>query len=230
MTGHINNNFKATIVSRIDDLAKAETTSRAMLALLSRDLLTYVLDTGDIGMVNRTLAACKTRNRGVAFVFFNAFLPWKCEGKDDLRTFTTKSTNKDVVAKCVAAIGKFLADENNSIWTWADENVAPVERKVDYAKQLTNTVARALDKDKGGMSPADVLAAIHEGGITIASILSMADEIRAELDKANPADMSGDAPIIEGTAVEIKTDEAPALPAPEVIEAAKPAKRKAASK
>lgn len=197
------NNFKGMIESRIADLAKAEVTSHEMLALLSRDLLTYVPDTGDIGMVNRLLDACKTRNREYAVLFFNEHLPWNVEanavGAD---YFTTKSKNKAVIEKHYARIAEFLKDEKATIWTWVKENVRPPVLTRNFVRTIANAVENALKDEKSIVEETitkadgsreviqrkptvkDIILAIQEGGINVADIIGTADAMKREWDEA----------------------------------------------
>lgn len=233
------NNFKGMIESRIGDLVKAETTAHEMLALLSRDLLTYVPDTGDIDMVNRLLDACKTKNRDYAVLFFKEHLPWNVEQKaspagDNRDYFTSKSKNKAVVDKRYNMIAAFLADENATIWTWVKANVRPPVLTRNFVNTIENAVHNALFDEKSIIEETvigkdgkretiqrkptlkDILLAVQAGGVSIVDILDLADTMKSEQAgmEAEPENMAG--------------DNAPQAQAEEKPEAAKPQRAKAA--
>ena len=203
MAKRTENNFKGIIESRIGDLAKAETTAHEMLALLSRDLLVYIPDSGDIEMLNRLLNACKTRNRDYAILFFKEHLPWNVEAnKEGVEFFTTKSKNKAVVDKHYQRIALFLKEETNTIWTWIKENVRPPQLTRNFVSSIASAVDNALHSEKSVVEETitkadgtretiqrkptikDIILAVQAGGISIVDIVEMADAMKSEAEKA----------------------------------------------
>lgn len=160
-------NIRGVIDSRIDALKSSEATTAKELGAISRELLDYVPATADIGRVNRLLEVLGRMNRQMAVLFFQNFLPWKYD--DTAMIFTSKLKGQTKVDNKLAAITAFLATEENNIWTWQRENIAPVERKVNFDQNIQNLLKRALDPDN--KDHIDVKTALH----AVVSVISLDD-------------------------------------------------------
>lgn len=174
------NNFKANLEGMIVEITKGEATLSKLLATASRDLLAYVPDTGDIGMVNRLLEGLSKANRNHAFVFFKTFLEWDISEAD---LFTSKMTGKRRTLNIESERAKFLADANANLWTWERaRRVMPVrtdaEKRETAVKRITNDIKKGLTEVK--MTPADILRIITEAGVTIEEIVRLADVMKTE--------------------------------------------------
>lgn len=181
------NNLKTVIEGRIEALAKAETVTKVELAAASRELLHYVPDTNDIGMVNRLLAVLTRNNYRVAALFFAAFLPWKFD--DEAGMFAGKVKGEQKIANKLAAAKAFLAKEENNIWTWAEREVKIEARTKNYQAQIANLVTRALNDEKQAISAAAVVAGVILGGVKMEDLMAAIDTAakvkEAEEKKAN---------------------------------------------
>lgn len=178
------NNFKANLEGMIAEITKGEATVSKLLASASRDLLAYVPETGDIGMVNRLLEGLSKANRNHAFAFFKTFLEWNVSDKD---LFTDKVTGKRRSLNIESERAKFLANANANLWTWEKaRRVLPVrteaEKRETAVKRITNDIKKGLEEVK--LSPLDILKIISEAGVTIKEIVRLADVMKTEAEAA----------------------------------------------
>lgn len=170
--------LKAGIETNIKALVKSEGTTKQALAEVSRSMLSYVMDTNDIGMVNRLVDVLTPMNKSTAFQFFGAFLPWKQDGV----AFGKKLEGKEAIAKRVEAIAKFLADSENNIWTWAAINVEVTAKPKNFANKISSLVERSLNDDKEAISVNDVIKAVIAGGVSIFDLMASVDAAKAVVD------------------------------------------------
>jgi hypothetical protein len=152
----------ANIDKNLEIFERSHKESHESLAILSRDLLIYVCGygdvepSGDIGRVNRILAAMDPADRkrsgsharDIAMAFFVDMLDYKFDPKT--RRFAGgKITSVSTQAKLKVRRTTFLRNPNNNIWTWAEKELAPVQRApMNYVSRLSTTLENALDKDK----------------------------------------------------------------------------------
>jgi hypothetical protein len=177
------NNFKTNLEGMIAEIVKGEATVSKLLAAASRDLLSYVPETGDIGMVNRLLEGLSKANRNHAFVFFKTFLEWDVS---EAGLFTTKMTGKRRSISIEAERVKFLAAEANNLWTWEKRRrvlPTPTEAQIKerVVTRITNDIKKGLTEVK--LSPLDILKIISEAGITVGEIVRLADVMKTEAEK-----------------------------------------------
>jgi hypothetical protein len=166
--------------------------------------------------VNRLLEVLGRMNRQLAVLFFQNFLPWKYD--DTAMIFTSKIKGETKINNKMAAIAAFLATEDNNIWTWQRDNVAPVERKVNFDQNITNLLKRALDPDnKDHIDTKTALNAVVSV-ITLDDVLSYVTDA-LEVKKAEEAKLAEEAK---------KLAEAQAKPEPKAAKAEKPKVLKAA--
>jgi ribosomal protein L22 len=134
---------------RINKIGNGERSFKEEMAALSRELLPYVMETGDIDAVNRLLECLNPKNREIAKKFYSKMLPWTWNNSD--KKFGGKSKNKDMVTKRSAAIKTFIADEKNDIWSWTAKANEPTERPArpkNYADKVASLVESALTDNK----------------------------------------------------------------------------------
>jgi hypothetical protein len=175
-----------TINARIGKIGNGERTFREEMSHISRELLTYIRDNGDIDAVNRLLGVLTPKNKENARKYFINFLPYQWNRQED--RFGGKSKNKDIVAKKNKAIEAFLADENNNLFSWAGRTQQPRETKAkDYVKEVSNVVDKALSDDKGGLDVKTVLksvlkTAIADEKMKLSDIFDMVNSVVAEIE------------------------------------------------
>lgn len=140
------NNLKATVYARLEAIAAAEKITRVELAALSREALMYVPESNDIDLVNRLLGVLTPMNRETAIQFFRHFLPWEVEETKDgeFSRFGKRMKKEKQVKRRMDAITEFLADEANTIWTWAGENLEVNKVEVNGMEDLGKAVEIAL--------------------------------------------------------------------------------------
>lgn len=183
----MSNNLKAVIVGNIQSVAKSETNVKAKLSTLSRELLMYVPDSNDIGMVNRLLDVCTPRNKEMLALFFNEFLPWKFEKKAGI--FTSKIKGKGSIEKKLSAIAQFLKRDDNDVWTWAEDNITTTVRPKNYAAKLTNLVAKAIADENEGLNVQQVLTSIlNADGMNVHDVIDYITALDAELSAVEESD------------------------------------------
>lgn len=210
----MSDNLKKAIVAGISTLEKSEATTFKTLALLSREALLYVPDSKDIGIINRLLNVLTPKNREIAALFFVEFLPWK---------YDTKTKEFGGMIKSQAGIKTkldnrtaFLKNEANNIWTWADKNVEPAKRKVNFFSRISNSIEQALNEEnEGHLEVKQVFNAVMSGGLHLDDIMALAIEA-VEIRKAEAEELAKRqaemANATEGTATE--PVEPAALPPP----------------
>lgn len=140
---------KKIIDAHIRVIGKGERTFKEEMSALSREMLPYVMEGGDIDAVNRLLDVLTPKNHDLAAKYFSKLLPWKLD--NTTKRFGGKSTNKDMVNKRKEAIETFLADETNNIFTWSAANNQSQQREQrpkNYATQISNLVEKALTETK----------------------------------------------------------------------------------
>lgn len=145
-----------TINTNIDKLAKAERVTKAVLATLSRDLLTYIYvdKTEDISPVNRLLTILTPINKTTTILFFKNFLAWRF---DDEAVVFTKKKKKQYTDKELA-VNLFLDNEDSNIWTWAAEHVKVEAKPVDWNKKLTTDMTKAME---AGLTFDDIIGILN---------------------------------------------------------------------
>lgn len=159
----------ASINTKIATLANAEKITKATLAELSRDLLDYVLVQGfhDIAAVNRLLDVLTPMNKQTARLFFLHFLPHKWN--DDTNSFG--GLDKKAKDKKLELTGQFLANVDNTIWTWAAENVKIEAKEVDYLGKVTQSIQKAIEK--GQVSQLELVKAVLAGGLELTALTAL---------------------------------------------------------
>ena len=172
---------------KITELAKAERITKKNLSELSRELLQYQLDTGDVSAINRLLGEDEGRfvltpiNWRITVQYFAHFIGHasnyqdevqayavKCEGERTPLVFGKKS-KRHYAAKKELTVA-WLEDEANDIWLWSSD-VKMDAKPVDYKGRITKAIVSAMDEDKGGLSLHDVLGAVMEADIDITAII-----------------------------------------------------------
>lgn len=165
------------LMEAISAVKAAEKVTKDALSSLSRDLLSYMLETGDVRPINRLLGKDGEQwiltpiNWRLAVQYFHHFLPWgsnyddvkeyaiKGSGQRIALRFTKKTKNQKAFDKKVEAIANWLHDEANDLWLWS--NNATIEAKpFDYAKAITQAVTKAMEK--GGFSILEVMQAVAQ--------------------------------------------------------------------
>lgn len=161
--------------ARIETLAASEKVTKELLAALSRDLLQFMLDTGDIRPINLLLEDGKLspQNRKVAILYFQKFCPFKNlqTEKGEFQAFgEIKKAKKE---EKFASVREFLADPHNNIWTWANRHVEVKSRefKID---RVTATVQKAIEN---GFSPTSILVATLKAGISVNDIMDLVSKM-----------------------------------------------------
>lgn len=168
--------FTASFPKTLTRLTRAEKLSKEVLMPLSRDLL-FMLhsdekNAGDIGYINRTLAVLSPANKKVFLLFMKEYTGFICN--DDGTMFVKKSKKHYAVVQAMALA--WLADPLNNFYSWVGRQKIEATRIEFNADYVTSTTKRMLDKaHKNGMSNAQVLEAMFDGGITIDDLIVMLD-------------------------------------------------------
>lgn len=183
------------IVSKIDQLAKAEKVTKKVLGELSREILLYVIEKRDVRPVNDLLGNRKGEfiltpvNWRIACKYFLHFLPFTsnydeikdCINKGGARiALTFKKISPRKVEALTDEVYAWLADENNDIWVWSN-SIAFEDKPVNYAGRITNNVKQA--QEKGGLDAIAIMQAVMEAGID-------ADVLMKAIAEAMPKNMA----------------------------------------
>lgn len=185
---------EAQISKRIVAIAAASVSLFVELGAVSRDLLTYVPQSNDIGAVNRLLDVLNRTDRQHAVLFFSEFLPWKFN--DITKHFGAKLGGERRLADMATERETFLKtmittddgkEHEATIWDWVEVNVNVAERKVDYNKNIVNLITRATaplnadgTENKFQITTAQVLTDVMNAGVTIDDLMAVVDKAMAE--------------------------------------------------
>lgn len=171
----------------IESVRKAEKITKAGLSSLSRDILTYVVESEDVRPVNMLLGKDEKGsfiltpiNWRIGVQYFAHFLPftsnYQSEVKDiaikggDRKPLVFNKKNKRKWDEGKAAIEAWLENENNDIWAWQNDNATIEAKPVDYAKQIQQAITKAMDADKGGMDLREVFDAMMGADVSLAEM------------------------------------------------------------
>ena len=156
-----------SVYARLDAIASAEKITRVELAALSREALSYVMESHDIELVNRLIGVLTPVNGKVAILYFTNFLPWTVEEVDGKFARFGKMVKKPKQVKNKAnLIIDWLSVDTNDLWVWAEENIEIEQKQVNLGDKLAKALTQALegvDTDKAigeAMTKADIMALI----------------------------------------------------------------------
>jgi hypothetical protein len=171
-------NIKKSLYAALEKLANAERITKATLAEISRDSLNYVVETADIDYINRVIAVLTPMNKAVAIEFFTHFLPWDVEKTEAgaFVRFTTKTKKDKKLRDCAERMKEFLADEHNTIWTWAETNIDIEVKKKDFAGLIVKAITKAMKGDEKSdtdpLTHQEIVKAFFVAGITIDDLMN----------------------------------------------------------
>lgn len=168
--------FLETFAVSLDAIQQAEAVTKRELLALSRTVLEFVHETGDIGPVNQLLAVLTPVNKKVAKLFFVHFTGFHF---DDVSMLFVKKSKKRYADALVAA-REFLADPHNNIWTWAARHVE-VEAKPFTADKVKTYMVKAMkEAAAAGLTELEVFRAVFKAGFKVETIIAMLDELEVE--------------------------------------------------
>ena len=160
------------INARIATIGNGELSFKQEMGTVSRDILVYIRENGDIDAVNRLMAVLSPINKEKTKQYFNHFLPYTWEMKAS--RFGSKSKNKDVVTKKEKLADEFLADKAANIWTWiADQNSAePVAKPKEYEKKIEALVKKAIEDKEEHIPVSTIIRAVIKAGASLSEIMA----------------------------------------------------------
>lgn len=170
------NSLKDTVYARLEAILNAEKITREELRHMSRELLTYVPETDDIGVVNRLISGVTAMNRRGLILFFGHFLPWVEEKDTDGKhvRFGKRMDGEKKIKRRLDLIEEFLADPANDFWNWTEANVEI--KAPDYAAKIASAINSAIkgNKAKGfdGLQPHEVVNAIFASNLSFADLMA----------------------------------------------------------
>ncbi len=156
----------------INRLAKTERVTKELLGKLSRDILSLHLQEGesqhDVRVINKLLSVLTPVNRKVMAKFGEYFLPYQFDA--ETCTFGKLFLKDAKKERCYLAMGSFLAEPDNNVWTWQEEHINIEAKPANYAGDVTKAIAKAL---KHEVAKGDLIRAIFDGGITADDLLEV---------------------------------------------------------
>lgn len=171
-----------SLSARLAAIKAAESITKEELGMLSRELLSFTIETGDVRIVNVLLGrgedgklTLTAANRKVAGLYFQHFLPFSVDADSDVVAFVKKKGK--IWDKAVEAVEAFLSDDNNNLWSWVEANVKIEQKPADYASRITKGIKRALEDEDQGLSAAEVMSAVMAGGISLNDMLVLVEQI-----------------------------------------------------
>ena len=166
----------------IAKLGESENITKKLLGSLSVDVLEFLHEHGQAGVMNETLKVLSPVNRKVAQAFFSVFSGFSYSKDDEGFAKKIKPQHdkegqlvKDAYADAKIAFQQFK-DEGGNFWTWWKESQKqdkPEAGKLDLVK-LTATVKKAAEKaKKEGISQTVLFNAIVSDVFSPDDILEM---------------------------------------------------------
>lgn len=168
----------------ITRLEMAETFTKKTLSDLSRELLDFTVNTGDIRPINALLSGTvlTAMNFKIAAKYFSHFLPFS-SNIQSANDYISKSNgarvpvqfgskNKKTFAKKVEVIDAWLSVVDNNIWSWADDNVQLEKKAIDWNKRISNAITGGLEN---GLSKRDVLELLSQLEFTANDLMDALD-------------------------------------------------------
>lgn len=159
------------INARIATIGNGELSFKQEMGIVSRDILVYIRENGDIDAVNRLMAVLTPVNKEKAKQYFNHFLPYTWEMKAS--RFGSKSKNKDVVSKKEKLADEFLADKAANIWAWfeAQKQGEPVKQPKEYEKKIEALVKKAIEDKEEHIPVSSIIRAVIKAGASMSEIM-----------------------------------------------------------
>jgi hypothetical protein len=189
---------------KIAELATHEQITTQLLGELSRELLIYYVQSGDVRPINRILGLANNGkfvlsaiNWRLAIRYFLAFIPHKHNreevndyGINGGRRDTTKlfkfgeKASERAIAKKKKAIAEWLIEPTNDLWVWQGD-VKIDDKPKDLTGRITKAINKALEGDDKtnteAASAASIVQAILDSNIDPEQMLqAMAAISRAE--------------------------------------------------
>lgn len=165
------------LLTKVSRLGKTENVSKTLLSELSRSILSYHLNGGhDVRIVNKLLTVLSPVNMKVARLYFKYFLPYRFN--DETNQFGGLILKEAKKEQLYLAMGSFLHDAANDIWSWEKNHITIDEKPaINYAKKVTSTIKTALEHqvDKG-----DILKAVLDGGLSMEDLIKGLEAIASE--------------------------------------------------
>jgi hypothetical protein len=161
---------KAKLDKRIATITKSESTTKTELGAFSREVLDYVYQWKDIGMVNRLLDNLSPVHKRVAYLYFPKFLAWEFD-KETKRFTKMFDKEKRLNARREKAV-EFLKDPSNNIWSWATANTETTRRPKNYARNLTNTLKNGLaETGDNKLTAGSIAQALKDSGMDLKKLM-----------------------------------------------------------
>lgn len=165
----------------IQDVTKAEKITKEGLSALSRELLAHAYQHGDIAPINTLMGVDSNGkfrltplNWRTAAMYFNNFVAFTSNYDKDVKAYANKGEgkrkplvfNKKSKAKytrLLPTVEQWLADSDNDIWSWSDDNVTMQDKPVDLLALAVKAVVKAMnDEENGGFTMGDIIAQVQE--------------------------------------------------------------------
>lgn len=179
---------KQQLINDRKAILAADGTLASKLAPWSRDVLTYVMDSGDIDMVQRMIDGLSPVYAKQACSYFPRFLPW--EWDKDARKFGKKDTKK-VKAK-TAALEKFLADPANNMISLAKQAKSEADKTKNpkHAEKLGKLLEKGLKEENPEfrLTTAEIFSTLKSTGVSWDELLPMVFEMASDDVKAGLAE------------------------------------------
>lgn len=167
------------LLAKVSKLGKTESVSKRLLSELSRSILAYHLGGGhDVRIVNKLFTVLSPMNFKTARLYFRNFLPYKFnEETNQFGGLILKEAKRE---NLYLAIGSFLNDQENDIWSWSEEHIKVEQKPVNYASKVTASIKKALEHqvDKG-----DILKAVLDGGLSMEDLIKGLEAIANDPNK-----------------------------------------------
>ena len=161
--------------NKVDKCGMAEKMTKKLLGELSRELLPYVYESKDVAIVNRLIGVLTPVNKKVAIEFFKAFVGWTFNA--DTNEFGKKQKDAPYTKKSYAS-DTFLANKDNTLWTWAETEIEVAPKAKNYGMKISKLVDKALTDEAEGIDLREVLFAIvASDAVTLGDLMQSLDDV-----------------------------------------------------
>lgn len=184
------------LTALIAEVTAAERITKEGLSTLSRELLMFAYEHGDISPINSLMGVDSNGkhrltplNWRTAAMYFNNFVAFtsnyekqvekyvkKPSGQRPVLTFNKKSKAK--YTRLLPTVTQWLSDSSNDIWVWADANIEMSDKPVDLMAMAVKAIVKAMtDDDNGGFTIGEIITAVNADEAVTVSL----DSIRESL-------------------------------------------------
>ena len=174
---------ETAVKTDVSRMRKVERIGKQLMSTLSRDLVSYVYESNDIGLLNRLIEGLTPMNKQAACLYYAEFIGWKFD--KDLCEFGGKMPTA-MYKKRFNKAKEWLSDGPNDIWHWIalTQDKKPNGKAKEYADKITKLAKKALNDAEEDISPAELIAAIMAADGSLKDLMMPLDDAEDDKEEA----------------------------------------------